>query len=85
MLNVGTPEMLLILAVALVVLGPKRLPEVARQVGKAVGEVRRFTTNMQQELERAVHAPAQAVTADAVTAEPAAPSRPPRTRPLVAP
>jgi sec-independent protein translocase protein TatB len=59
MLNVGTPELLLILIVALVVLGPKRLPEVARQLGKAMGEVRRFTANVQDEIEHAVHAPTE--------------------------
>ena len=81
MLNVGTPELLLILTVALLVLGPKRLPEVARQVGKAAGEVRRFTANMQQEIERAVQAPAEITQA---TVEPAPVRRPERTRPLVA-
>jgi len=33
--NVGTPELLLILLVGLIVLGPTKLPEAARQVGKA--------------------------------------------------
>ena len=49
MLNVGTPEMLVILVVALLVLGPNKLPEVARQVGKAVGEIRRLGAGFGQE------------------------------------
>ncbi|HKC23139.1 MAG TPA: twin-arginine translocase TatA/TatE family subunit, partial [Thermoanaerobaculia bacterium] len=35
------PELMLILVLALLLFGPKRLPEVGKQVGKALGEVRR--------------------------------------------
>jgi sec-independent protein translocase protein TatA len=35
---VGAPEMLLILAIALIVLGPKKLPEVGRSIGKGMRE-----------------------------------------------
>jgi Tat protein translocase TatB subunit len=81
MLNVGTPELLLILLVALVVLGPKRLPDVARQAGRAMAEVRRFTSGIQDEIDRAVHAPADPAPVPAD--EPVA-ARPARRRPLVA-
>jgi Tat protein translocase TatB subunit len=79
MLNVGTPELLLLLTVALVVLGPARLPEVARQAGRALAEVRRYTTGMQHEFERAIHAPAEEAPPAVV-----ATARPRRARPLVA-
>ena len=39
--NIGGGEILVILLVALIVFGPDKLPEVARQVGKAVGEATR--------------------------------------------
>ena len=45
------PELLVILVVALVVLGPKRLPEVARALGKAMAEFRRQTSDMMDELQ----------------------------------
>ena len=51
MLSLGLPEILLILAVALVFLGPERLPEVARQVGKVVGDIRRTTDELRRTLD----------------------------------
>jgi sec-independent protein translocase protein TatA len=38
--NIGMGEILVVLVIALIVLGPKRLPEVARSVGKGVREFR---------------------------------------------
>jgi Tat protein translocase TatB subunit len=53
MLNIGMPELLVILAVALIVLGPKRLPEIARTLGKAMAEFRKATSGLSEELENA--------------------------------
>jgi Tat protein translocase TatB subunit len=53
MLNIGAPELLVIVVVALLVFGPNRLPELARNVGKAVGEVRRVADGFQAEVARA--------------------------------
>ena len=44
------PELAVILVVALVVLGPKRLPEAARAVGRAVAEFRRQSADVMDEL-----------------------------------
>jgi Tat protein translocase TatB subunit len=46
MFNLGPMEVLVIVVVALVVLGPQRLPDAMRQVGKAVGEARRWSTSL---------------------------------------
>ena len=43
MFGIGLPEMLIIGLVALVVLGPDRLPEAARNFGKAIADIRRAT------------------------------------------
>lgn len=53
MFGIGTPELLVILVVALVVLGPKRLPEVARTLGKGLAELRKATSGLTQELNQA--------------------------------
>lgn len=53
MFNIGMPELLVILSVALIVLGPKRLPDVARALGKAMAEFRKATSGITDELENA--------------------------------
>ena len=47
----SSPEFLLIVVLALVVLGPKRLPEIANKVGSWVGQARRMTRVMRRQLE----------------------------------
>ncbi len=51
MFNLGMPELLVILGVALLVLGPRRLPELARALGKGLAEFKRATRDLQNSLE----------------------------------
>lgn len=48
--QIGPLEIMAIAVVALVVFGPQRLPEIARNIGKAVNEMRRITNDMRSEL-----------------------------------
>ena len=48
MFNLGGMEILVILVVALLVLGPDKLPNFMRTIGKAVGELRRASTEFQR-------------------------------------
>jgi len=49
MFGIGMPELLLILALALIVLGPKKLPELARALGKGMAELRKATEDIKDE------------------------------------
>ena len=53
MFGIGTPELLVILVVALIVLGPERLPEIARALGKGLAELRRATSGLTDEIQNA--------------------------------
>src|SRR5262245_48455078 len=50
-MNLGAPEILVILVVALVVFGPHRLPEIGRQVGGAMRELRKMQDSVKSELQ----------------------------------
>ena len=47
MLGIGLPEVVVILVLALLVLGPQRLPEVARMLGRIYGQIRRASEEFQ--------------------------------------
>ena len=49
MFGIGMPELLLILGLALIVLGPKKLPELALALGKGLAEFRRATDELKDE------------------------------------
>ncbi len=54
--NIGFPELLIILAIALLVFGPKKLPEVSKSIGKAVREFRRASDEIKGKIEQEIQA-----------------------------
>ena len=54
-MSLGPEKIILILVVALIVFGPQRLPEIARQVGAALRELRRMQDTVRGELEQVLH------------------------------
>ncbi|MBW2085451.1 MAG: twin-arginine translocase TatA/TatE family subunit, partial [Deltaproteobacteria bacterium] len=48
MFGIGTPELLIILVIALVVIGPKHLPDMAKALGRGIGEFRRATDELKK-------------------------------------
>ncbi len=50
MFGIGPMELVLILVVALLVLGPKRMPQLARTLGRGLGEFRRASNDLRQSL-----------------------------------
>lgn len=49
--SLGIPELLFILVLALLVFGPRKLPEIGRTMGKALGEFRRATSDLKRTLD----------------------------------
>ena len=78
MFGIGIEELVLILVIALFVLGPERLPSLARDVGKAMRELRRTSDELTEEFLRAdqprPEPPPPPALPAAVTPEPEAPS-----------
>lgn len=52
--SIGMPELLVIFVIALVVFGPRRLPELGRSLGRTIAEFKRATSELQSTLEREV-------------------------------
>jgi TatA/E family protein of Tat protein translocase len=48
MFNIGLPELLIILAIALIVFGPNKLPELAKAVGRAMREFKKATDEVKE-------------------------------------
>jgi Tat protein translocase TatB subunit len=65
--NVGPEKLLLLFVVALIVLGPSKLPEAARTLGKVIGEFRRISGGFQAEMRDAFLDPV-ATTRENITA-----------------
>ena len=93
MFNVGGGELIVILLIALIVLGPNRLPDAARTIGKTMGELRRLSSSFQNEVRGALDTaddPNQVasrrnlLSKDEAAAPPTAEGHPPRKHPLVA-
>ncbi len=54
MFGIGSTELLVILLVALIVMGPRKLPQIARSMGKAFGEFKRVSSGFKQTIDMEV-------------------------------
>jgi Tat protein translocase TatB subunit len=61
--NIGPEKLILIFVIALIVLGPDKLPEAARTMGRVVAEFRRVSGGFQSEIRDALNDPKDALTA----------------------
>ena len=53
--SLGLPELLMIFVVALIVFGPRKLPEIGKTLGKALGEFKKASDELKNTIEREVH------------------------------
>ena len=55
--QIGAPEILLVAVIALIVFGPRRLPEIARSMGKSLAEFKRHASDLRSEFESGLDDP----------------------------
>jgi TatA/E family protein of Tat protein translocase len=82
---IGMPELIIIFVIALIIFGPRKLPELGRSLGKSIGEFRRASNELrntleeeirveEQRVERQTAAPPTAAPPTAATASPVEPA-----------
>ena len=83
--SLGMPELIVIFVIALVVFGPRKLPELGRSLGRGIAEFKKATSELQNTLEREITADQErtkAATAEAHAAPPAPAHTPAETVPV---
>lgn len=65
--SLGMPELIVIFVIALVVFGPRKLPELGRSLGRGIAEFKKATNELQQTLEQEIQADEERTKADAGT------------------
>ena len=75
--SIGMPELIIILVIALIIFGPRKLPELGRSLGKSIGEFKRASNELRSTLEEEIRVEEQRER----TATAAAPTPPSSTPP----
>jgi sec-independent protein translocase protein TatA len=76
--SIGMPELIIILVIALIIFGPRKLPELGRSLGKSIGEFKRASNELRSTLEEEIRVEEQRErTTTAAAATPPSPTPPP--------
>ena len=67
--SIGMPEMIIILVIALIIFGPRKLPELGRSLGRSIGEFKKASNELRSTLEDEIRVEEQRESRAAVRAE----------------
>ena len=70
--SLGMPELIVIFVIALVIFGPRKLPELGRSLGRGIAEFKKATNELQTTLEQEINADEERTRTIAASAQPAA-------------
>ncbi len=74
--SIGAPELIVIFLIALLIFGPRKLPQLGRTIGKSLAEFRRATHDLKRTLEREISEEEPSPTRDSGSVRPGAPREP---------
>ena len=67
--SIGMPELIIILVIALIIFGPRKLPELGKSLGRSINEFKKASTDLQNTLEQEIKIEEQKEAAAKVRAE----------------
>jgi sec-independent protein translocase protein TatA len=67
--SIGMPELIIILVIALIIFGPRKLPELGRSLGRSIGEFKRASNELRNTLEEEIRVEEQREQRAAIRAE----------------
>lgn len=70
--SIGMPELVIILVIALIIFGPRKLPELGKSLGKSINEFKKASTELQNTLEREIETEERKEREEKARPEPAA-------------
>jgi sec-independent protein translocase protein TatA len=82
--SLGMPELIVIFVIALIIFGPRKLPELGRSLGKSLAEFKKASNELRNTLEEEIRIDEQRTAEEKRTAEAAKPTTPPAPAPTVA-
>ena len=74
--SIGMPELIIIFVIALIIFGPRKLPELGRSLGKSIAEFKKASNELKSTLEEEIRLEEQRSTLEASKAAAAAPAAP---------